>query len=61
MSWLTFSCKVSCIFSTYFSKNAQVSKLMKVRPVGDELFPTDRRKDMTKLIVVLRLPEVILS
>ena len=32
-----------------FSKNAQTSYFMKIRPVGAELFHVDRRTDMTKL------------
>jgi hypothetical protein len=37
-----------------FSKNPQISKLMKIRPVEAELFHADRRtdgQDLTKLIV----------
>ena len=40
-------------FQDIFWKNAQISKLMKIRPVGAELFlrgPTD----LTKLIVAFR-------
>jgi len=38
-----------------FSKNNQVSNLMKIRPLGTEQFPrTDRRTDMKKLIVPFR-------
>jgi len=36
------------IFSTDFRK---ISNLMKIRPVGAELFHADGRTDMTKLIV----------
>ena len=39
------------ILSTDFGKNTQMSNFMKIRPVGAELFHSDRRKDMTKLIV----------
>jgi hypothetical protein len=39
-------------------KSAEISKLMKIRPVGGELFHadgrTDRQTDMTKLIVAFR-------
>ena len=42
------------IFSTNFEKNAQVPNLMKIRPVGAELFHAVRRTDMTKLIAALR-------
>jgi len=38
----------------HISKNTQVSNFMKIRPVGAELFHTDGRTDMTKLIVVFR-------
>jgi hypothetical protein len=31
-----------------------MSNLMKIRPVGDELFHADRRMDITKQIVALR-------
>jgi hypothetical protein len=38
-----------------FSKNLQISNFMKIRPVGAELFPsdrqTDRQADMAKLII----------
>ena len=45
-----------------FSKNAQISNLIKIRPVGAELFHADRqtdrqthrRTDVTQLIVALR-------
>ena len=41
-----------------FSKNSQMSNLIKIRPVGAELFHedgrTDRQTDMTKLTVALR-------
>ena len=55
------SCKVPVIlvrtlnFLDRFSKNAQISNLMKIRPLGAESFHTDRRTgmtDITKLIVV---------
>jgi len=42
------------IFSTDFRKNAKIPNLIKVCPVGAELFHADRRTDMTKLIVVFR-------
>jgi len=32
-----------------FSKNTQISNLMKIRPIGAELFHTDGRTDMTKI------------
>ena len=45
-------------FSQPFSKNSQMSNLMKVSPVGAELFHadrlTDRRIDVTKLIAAFR-------
>ena len=34
-----------------FQKYPQISNLMKIRPVGAELFHEGRRTDMTKLIV----------
>jgi hypothetical protein len=34
-----------------FAKNTQISNLMKIHPVGAELFDEDGRTDMTKLIV----------
>ena len=52
-----FSCKVSNIlvrfqwnlnFLDRFSRNNQIPNLMKTRPVGAELFHSDRRTDMTK-------------
>jgi hypothetical protein len=42
------------IFSTYFLKKAQISSLIKIGPVGPELFHADRRTDITKLIVAFR-------
>jgi hypothetical protein len=45
-------------FLDRFSKNAQISTFIKVRLVGTEMFhvdrETDRRTDMTKLIVAFR-------
>jgi len=49
------------IFLDKLSKNAQMSDLIKIRPVGAELFlaggrmdrQTDRQTDMTKLIIAL--------
>jgi len=44
------------IFLERFSKNTQVSNLIKIRPVGAELFNadgwTDIQTDMTKIIVL---------
>jgi len=34
-----------------FSKNTEICTFMTTRPAGAELFHTDRRTDMTKLIV----------
>ena len=36
------------------NKKKKKSNLMKIRPVGAELFHADRQKDMTKLTVVFR-------
>ena len=54
------SCKVPVILSGLkfkflgiFSKNYQISNLIKIRPVGDKLFHADGRRDMTKLIAAL--------
>jgi hypothetical protein len=41
-------------FRDRFSKNAQISNLRNIRPVGAELFHSDRRTDMAKLIVAFR-------
>ena len=41
-------------FLAWFPKNTQVSNLMKIRPVGAELFHADGRTDITKLIVASR-------
>jgi hypothetical protein len=54
------SCKVPLIlvgfqwnlnFLDRFSKKAHISSLIKIRPVGDKLFHTDRMKDITQVIV----------
>ena len=37
-----------------FSKNTQISNVIKIRPVGTELFQADGQTDMTKVIVVFR-------
>jgi len=48
----------TCIFSTDFQKNIQVSNLIKIRPLGAALFDadgqTERQTDKTKLIVAFR-------
>jgi len=41
-------------FLDRFSKNIHTSDLMKICPLGAELFHADRRTDMTKLIVAFR-------
>jgi hypothetical protein len=41
-------------FLNKFSKDIEISNFMKIRPVGAELFHTDRQTDMTKLIVAFR-------
>jgi hypothetical protein len=38
----------------FFEIKTQISNLMKIRPVGKELFHADRRTDMTKLTVAFR-------
>jgi hypothetical protein len=38
-------------FLNIFEENPEISNLMKIRLVGAELFHTDRRTDMAKLIV----------
>ena len=43
------------IFSTNFpKKNPQTSNFMEIRLVGDELFPADGKRDMTKLTDAFR-------
>jgi hypothetical protein len=37
-----------------FSKHAQISNFMKILPVGAELFQSDERTDMTRLIAAFR-------
>ena len=37
-------------FLDKFSKNTQISNLMKILPVGAELFQSERRTDVSKLI-----------
>ena len=45
-------------FSPQFSNNIQISNFIKIRPVGTELFhadrQTDRKTDMTKVMVTFR-------
>ena len=41
-------------FTDRFSKNTEISYLIKIRPVEAELFPVDGQTDMTKLIVAFR-------
>jgi hypothetical protein len=45
-------CNETWIFSTLFFEKS--SNIMKIRPVGVELFRADRRTDMTKVLVTLR-------
>jgi len=52
----------SCQIVMKLEKNSQISNLVKIRPMGAELFHADRRRkgrtkgqtDMTKLIVAFR-------
>jgi len=37
-----------------FSKNTPIPNLMKIRPMGAELFHADGQRDMTKIIVSFR-------
>jgi len=50
--------KYSFNFLNRFSKNTQISNLIKIRPVGDEVFHangrTDIQTDMTKVTVAFR-------
>ena len=41
-------------FSTDFGKTLQISNLIKIRPVGAELFHADGRTDMMKLMDIFR-------
>ena len=41
-------------FLDTFSKNSHLSNLMQIRRVGEELYPADRRTDMTQLTVSVR-------
>jgi hypothetical protein len=41
-------------FSPHVSQNTETSNLMKIRPVGAELFHDDKRTDMTKVLVAFR-------
>jgi flagellar motor component MotA len=43
----------SCVFSTDFRKTLEYQFLMKISPVGAELFHAERQTDMTKVIVAL--------
>jgi hypothetical protein len=48
--------KETCIFCTDFRKNTQISNFMKIRPQWEPSFSmqTDKRTDLTKLIVAFR-------
>ena len=50
------SCPISIKFEFFdrFSKNTPISDVMKIRPVGPELFHAVRRTGMTKLVVDFR-------
>jgi hypothetical protein len=40
--------------SLQFLKDIEISDLMKISPMGTELFLTDRQTDMTKLTIAFR-------
>jgi hypothetical protein len=42
-------------FLDRFSKNEQISNLMKIRPVGDELFHAEALTDIKKLLVAFAI------
>jgi hypothetical protein len=42
------------IFFNRLSKKSQISNLIKIRPVGGDVFHADRRKDIMKLTVAFR-------
>jgi hypothetical protein len=52
-------------FLDRFSKDPQISNIMKIRGVGAELFHVDRQTDLTKLIVTFlsfpNAPEVLIN
>jgi hypothetical protein len=41
-------------FLDRFSKKSQISRLIKIHPVGTELFHADGRTDITKVIVTFK-------
>jgi hypothetical protein len=41
-------------FLDRFEKDTQIPHFMKIRPVGDELFHAEGRRDMTKLMTAYR-------
>ena len=41
----------TCIFPERFSKNPQILNLIKMCPLGSEVFHAERRTDVTKLIL----------
>jgi hypothetical protein len=51
-----YSCQIliNLNFWTVFRKNAQIYNLIKIRPMGAELFHADWRSDMTELTVAFR-------
>ena len=54
MLFLSYFNETWIFLIVFFSKNTEVSNFMKIRLVRAELFHSDGRTDMTKLIVAFR-------